>query len=106
MVFFRARYDEALRSRRIGWGFGLNQQLYDFGLSARDIHNSEAQRNLIEFIDSNFALVMIVERMEESLVLLADKLCWPLHYVATLKLNARSDQFKVSFTPLGNFRII
>ena len=39
----------------------------------------------IEEIDTTFDLVMIAERMGESLVLLADLLCIPLQDVATLK---------------------
>ena len=38
-----------------------------------------------DYIDFNFNLVMITERMEESLVLLADLLCVPLESVAIVK---------------------
>ena len=50
----------------------------------------------ISKIDEDFDLVMITERMEESLVLLADLLCWPLAYMASLKKNSRMDSAKVS----------
>ena len=38
--------------------------------------------------DEQFGLVMVVERMEESLVLLADYLCWELSDVLVLDLNS------------------
>ena len=40
-------------------------------------------------VESDFDLVLILERLDESLVLLADKLCWSLQDVATLKINQR-----------------
>ena len=39
--------------------------------------------------DEHFDLVMISERMDESLVLMADALCMPLEDVTSLKNNAR-----------------
>ena len=38
---------------------------------------------------------MIAERMDESLVLLADLLCWPLDWVSHLDLNVRKQELKV-----------
>ena len=40
-------------------------------------------------MDDNFDLVMISERMDESMVLMADALCVPLEEVTSLKNNAR-----------------
>ena len=40
-------------------------------------------------MDEHFDLVMISERMDESLVLMADALCVPLEDVMSLKNNAR-----------------
>ena len=58
----------------------MNQQLYDLGVTTeRGIEGA------IKEIDTTFDLVMIAERMGESLVLLADLLCIPLQDVATLK---------------------
>ena len=37
---------------------------------------------------------MIAERMDESLVLLADLLCWPLDSVSHLDLNVRKQELK------------
>ena len=58
----------------------MNQQLYDLGIATeRGIEEA------IEEVDATFDLVMIAERMGESMVLLADLLCIPLEDVATLK---------------------
>ena len=37
---------------------------------------------------------MITERMDESLILLADLLCWPLEWVVHLDLNVRKPEKK------------
>ena len=39
---------------------------------------------------------MISERFDESMVLMADLLCWPLEKVTSLKVNARKPHLKVS----------
>ena len=42
-----------------------------------------------------FDLVMLQDRFDESLVLLADALCWDLKDVVTLTLNSRANEMKV-----------
>ena len=74
---------------------GFNQQLFDFGLTQRDLDDIEIVRAKIQEIDRNFKLIMINEKMDESLVLLADLLCLPLYVVATIKLNARKKHTEV-----------
>jgi hypothetical protein len=39
--------------------------------------------------------VMIMERMDESLVLLADLMCWPLQKVSSLLVNGRQIERRV-----------
>ncbi len=41
---------------------------------------------------------MIAERMEESLVLLAHRLCLPLYRMASFRQNVRRDEEKLSLT--------
>ena len=43
---------------------------------------------MVDFVISS--QVLILERLDEGLVMLADNLCWPLKQVVTGKLNARS----------------
>ena len=40
----------------------------------------------------NFFQVLILERLDEGLVMLAENLCWTLKQVVTGKLNARSPE--------------
>ena len=49
----------------------------------------------IKELEKEFDLVLFSEMFDESMVLLANKLCWPLDYVKSFKLNARKDAYKV-----------
>ena len=72
----------------------MNQQSFDLGLTD-EFSSMEVQKNFIDRVDKDFDLVMITERMKESLVLLADLLCVPLETVIIVKdLNVRK-QVKV-----------
>ena len=68
----------------------MNQQLYDLGIQSNHITNEKSIKSAIEDIDATFDLVMIAEKMQESLVLLADLLCIPLEDVATLDNSYKS----------------
>jgi hypothetical protein len=48
----------------------------------------------IKEIERDFALVMVTERIEESLVLLSELLCWPLEAMVSLPINARLSHLK------------
>ena len=45
---------------------------------------------------------MIAERMDESLILLADLLCWPIEWIAHLDLNIRKPDRKEADSKLLN----
>ncbi len=49
-------------------------------------------------LEEEFSLVMLVERMDEALVLLAHELCLPLYRVAAFKKKARREGSKVGMT--------
>lgn len=68
--------------------------MFDLGLERNDMTHSIKVGKKISQIESNFDLVMIAEKIEESLVLMADLLCIPLYYVASLKVNARKENLK------------
>jgi hypothetical protein len=73
--------------------FGRNQIAFDWGVSPKLFDKDpEIIQQRIEQLDDQFELVLIAERMEESLVLLADRLCWPLEYVTHLDLNVRKPE--------------
>ncbi|XP_043222063.1 galactose-3-O-sulfotransferase 4-like isoform X2 [Amphibalanus amphitrite] len=71
-------------STRFGGMYGRNQQLWDFGLP-EEHHDDD---NKVAEIERHFQLVLVAERMDESLVLLRHLLCWPTAYVVSMRLNA------------------
>lgn len=92
---------KVMSSRIGGTNWGLNQQLWDLGIENKVvIGDIETLRETIKKLDQDFDLVMISERMDESMVLLADALCLPLMNVSTLKNNVRKANKIVALTDL------
>ena len=58
-----------------------NQQLFDLGLSAKEMEDPALVQAKIEKLDSEFHFVLLAERFEESLVIMASYLCWDLSQV-------------------------
>ena len=80
-----------MNTRIGGTNWGFNQQLWDLGIKNEVVVGDfETLEATIEKLDKEFDLVMISERMDESMVLLADALCIPLRNVSTLKNNVHS----------------
>ena len=76
---------DPLRSPRMI--FGKNQLLYNLGMHAEQMESDLEVDKMIQEIDKNFDLVMLTERMEESIVLMKNLLCWDLKDVAHLKVS-------------------
>ena len=75
---------------------GLNQQMWDLGgLSAWQLANQRYVGDKISELDASFDLIMVAEKMSESLVLLAHMLCIPLKAVAQIKKNSRKKKNRV-----------
>jgi len=75
------------------------QQLVDLGYNRQSLYNhTSSLEKFIQEMERSFHLVMISERFEESMVLLADLLCWPLEKVASFKVNVRKSELKASWT--------
>ncbi len=51
---------------------------------------------LVSTLKERFSLVMLAERMEESMILLSHHLCLPLFRMAALRKNERRGGTKVS----------
>lgn len=66
--------------------------LWDLGVARRDMHDEVILRQRIAELDREFDQVLILERLDEGLVMLAENLCWTLKQVVTGKLNARSPE--------------
>ncbi len=68
---------------------GWNNLVWEMGST-----DNNASAKIAE-IDATFDLVMITEHFEESMVLLADRMCWPLEDVTHLIHNARNSEHKI-----------
>ncbi|XP_046459091.1 galactose-3-O-sulfotransferase 2-like isoform X2 [Daphnia pulex] len=79
-------------SRRMNGMIGRNQMAWDMGLSPEIFDDDIAITEEIERLDREFDLVMVANRMEESLVLLKHLLNWPLENVVHLNLNRRKPE--------------
>ena len=74
--------------------FGRNQMLFDLGLSSDKFDDLNSVVNYIRVIHENFHLVMIAERLEESLLLLKTLLCCDTDDITSFKCNSRNNQEK------------
>ena len=73
------------------WFFAKNHVMYDFGFDPM-LDDDDQIANAIKKIDKTFDFVMVSNYMDESLVLLADMLCWSLADVSSVVLNQRKSQ--------------
>ena len=63
---------------------GKNQQLWDLGTTDIEMEDAGTVQAKISRFDSEFDLVLIAEYFDESLVLLAEILCWDLSDVRSV----------------------
>ncbi|KAH9369570.1 hypothetical protein HPB48_020683 [Haemaphysalis longicornis] len=92
LVAGRASSDDTLRwlAFERGWSkVGTNQMSFDLGLEPAFFENVSAVHAFTQRLDATFNLVMVAERMNESLVLLRDLLRWDLDDVVIFKHNTR-----------------
>ena len=94
---FRLDSDKKYRKSQSG---ALNSQLTDLGIKSQDLRDEQKIREKVKGVDDQFDLVMLADQFDESLILLAEKLCWKLEDLVTLKLNARSKTIKVRLQKL------
>lgn len=78
---------------------GLNQMSFDLGLDPEWFDNVTVVREFVEDLDGAFDLVMVAERMSESLVLLRNLLCWDVDDVVVFRHNARQNGFRRRLGP-------
>ena len=88
--------NENLLHKRFKRKFGSNQMMFDLGADPEIFSNETLIKQYIDKLDSWFDLVLVADRMNESLVLLRHLMCWDLDDVITFKLNARDPKFKSS----------
>ncbi|CAN7941656.1 unnamed protein product, partial [Ixodes hexagonus] len=74
---------------------GFNQVSFDLGFRSQlPPSKHQSITNFIHSIDREFDLVMIAERLDESLILLKHLLCWNTSDIVTFKINARYAEYK------------
>ncbi|KAH8030104.1 hypothetical protein HPB51_006536 [Rhipicephalus microplus] len=72
---------------------GLNQMSFDLGFDG-PFNSEQAVAKFVKKIASVFHLVMLADRLDESLILLKHLLCWNTSDMAALKINSRYSAFK------------
>ena len=60
---------------------GRNNQLWDLGLSPESMYEDQDVKDKIKQLDDEFDQVLILEKMDEGLIVMAEALCWSLHQV-------------------------
>ncbi|XP_075535527.1 galactosylceramide sulfotransferase-like [Dermacentor variabilis] len=78
---------------------GFNQMSFDLGMAPAEFGNAFSVRRFVEQLDATFDLVMVAERMNESLVLLKDLLCWDTDDIVVFKHNARQSVYRHLLSP-------
>ena len=73
---------------------GPNMMLYDLGIEIHPNTTANEVRQSIESVDELFDLVLVVERMDESLIFLKELLCWEYSDLVFFTKNARKDEVK------------
>ena len=94
-LYTNSTIDSKVNSRLSG-RFGRNQMSFDLGLNVSEFDDNQTINAFIEELDSIFDLVLISDRMNESLVLLRNQFCWSVNDIVAFKLNARKETYKTS----------
>ena len=63
---------------------GRNNQLWDLGLELERMGEDQDVKDKIISLDDELDQVLILENMDESLILMAQSLCWSLRQVQSL----------------------
>lgn len=80
---------------------GFNQMSFDLGLDANDFFIEKVVLRFCRLLDEQFDLVMVAERVDESLILLMDLMGWTLDDVMAFRLNARKSSYKSKLSSDG-----
>ena len=87
---------KTLHLDRGAYSLGLNQQLFDMGVPPEKLFDFKAAYEIGSVIMQRFDLIMIAEHFDESMILMANLLCWPLEYVASFRNNVLPANKKVA----------
>ena len=91
---------EKVLNKRVNGRIGINQMIFDMGLDEDNFTQPQDVSQYISRLDSIFDLVLIMERMEESLVLLKHLMCWKTDDVVMFKVFKRWSVLYLTITRL------
>ena len=77
---------DKIKKQRFAKRIGINQMMFDMGFDPDHFYDEKGIAQYISKLDSIFSLVMMSERMEESLILLKNLLCWDYEDVVVFKV--------------------
>ena len=63
---------------------GRNNQLWDLGLEVDKMREERDVRAKVQSLEEEFDQVLILEHLDQSLVMMAESLCWSLRQVTHL----------------------
>ncbi|KAI8496929.1 Galactose-3-O-sulfotransferase [Branchiostoma belcheri] len=69
-----------------------NPMFYDLGNDTAELYSEQTIKASINRLETIFAVVMVTDYFEESLILLKHELCWDIDDVLFFTLNARRDE--------------
>ena len=81
------------KNQRVRARYGRNQMAFDLGFEPRYFDDAHIVKKFINELDSIFHLVLINEKMDESLILLKHLLCWSIEDVISFQHNRRSSLY-------------
>lgn len=76
-----------MKNQRFSRRIGINQMMFDMGFEEKYFYDHKRISSYIEELDSIFSLVMVAERMDESLILLKNLLCWTIDDIIVFKVH-------------------
>lgn len=90
--FYNETYETPKNKRDLLWFFGRNAVMYDLGFpefsDSRESAESEERINeVVRIIMERFDFMILTDKMDESLVLMADMLCWSLDDIIEFRQN-------------------
>ena len=78
--------------------FVHNRMSFDFGVPVDKFSDGNFVDKYIHELSEDYTLIMVMERFEESLVLMKRALCWDTKDILYVPLNARSQKSNVNLT--------
>ncbi|GFU55664.1 galactosylceramide sulfotransferase [Trichonephila clavipes] len=105
-IKYLPKFSNKFLSRRFRGKFGANQMFFDLGGDPEMFRNTTQILQYLDKLESWFHLVLVAERMEESLVLLKHLLCWDIDDVVAFKLNARNPIYRSNLTDMEKQRLL